>query len=55
MENRMISLERNTNETQIELTLNLDGEPLQARRFHIQCVAGRVRMHLPAATALLGS
>ena len=25
MENRMISLERNTNETQIELTLDLDG------------------------------
>ena len=25
MENRMISLERNTNETQIDLTLDLDG------------------------------
>lgn len=37
------------------LTLNLDGEPLQARRFHVQCVAGRVRMHLPVETALLGS
>ncbi|WP_313398831.1 lipid kinase YegS [Stenotrophomonas sp.] len=35
------------------LTLNLDGEPLQARRFHVQCVAGRVRMHLPAKTPLL--
>lgn len=35
------------------LTLNLDGEPLQARRFHVQCVAGRVRMHLPATTSLL--
>lgn len=30
------------------LTLNLDGEPVAARRFRIDCVAGRVRMHLPA-------
>lgn len=30
------------------LTLNLDGEPLQARAFHIECVASRLRMHLPA-------
>jgi lipid kinase YegS len=35
------------------MTLNLDGEPLQARRFHVRCVPGRVRMHLPADTALL--
>ena len=28
MENRMISLERNTNETQIDLTLDLDGSGL---------------------------
>ena len=34
-------------------TLNLDGEPLQARRFDVQCVPARVRMHLPASTALL--
>ncbi|HIE5356319.1 TPA: lipid kinase YegS [Stenotrophomonas maltophilia] len=35
------------------LTLNLDGEPVQARRFRIDCVAGRVRMHLPADCPLL--
>ncbi|WP_269792762.1 lipid kinase YegS [Stenotrophomonas sp. Iso1] len=35
------------------MTLNLDGEPLQARHFHIQCVAARVRMHLPLETPLL--
>ena len=29
------------------LTLNLDGEPLQARMFRIDCVAARLRMHLP--------
>ena len=29
------------------LTLNLDGEPVQATRFRIDCVPGRVRMHLP--------
>ena len=34
------------------LTLNLDGEPVQSRRFRIECVAGRVRMHLPAPCAL---
>ena len=42
-------------EAEQPLTLNLDGEPLQARRFHIQCVAGRVRLHLPAHTPLLGA
>ncbi|HGK7303828.1 TPA: lipid kinase YegS [Stenotrophomonas maltophilia] len=36
------------------LTLNLDGEPVQAQRFRIDCVAGRVRMHLPAGCDLLG-
>ena len=41
-------------EAEQPMTLNLDGEPLQARRFHVQCVAGRVRLHLPAGTALLG-
>lgn len=30
------------------MTLNLDGEPVQATRFRIACVGGRVRMHLPA-------
>jgi len=35
------------------LTLNLDGEPVQARHFRIDCVPGRVRMHLPADCALL--
>ena len=29
-------------------TLNLDGEPVQSRRFRVDCVPGRVRMHLPA-------
>lgn len=36
------------------LTLNLDGEPVQARHFRIECVASRVRMHLPPGSALLG-
>lgn len=35
------------------LTLNLDGEPMQARHFRIDCIPGRVRMHLPAGTVLL--
>ena len=30
------------------LTLNLDGEPVQGTAFRIECVPGRVRMHLPA-------
>ncbi len=29
------------------LTLNLDGEPVQATRFRIECAPGRLRMHLP--------
>ncbi|MHC1662071.1 lipid kinase YegS [Stenotrophomonas maltophilia] len=37
------------------LTLNLDGEPVQARRFRIDCVVGRVRMHLPADCPLLAT
>ncbi|SFR89536.1 lipid kinase YegS [Stenotrophomonas maltophilia] len=37
------------------LTLNLDGEPVQARRFRIDCVAGRVRMHLPDDCPLLAT
>lgn len=30
------------------LTLNLDGEPVEATRFRIDCVPARLRMHLPA-------
>lgn len=37
------------------LTLNLDGEPVEARHFRIDCVPGRIRMHLPDATSLLGN
>lgn len=37
------------------LTLNLDGEPVAASRFRIECVPGRVRMHLPADCPLLGN
>lgn len=35
------------------LTLNLDGEPVASRRFRVECVPGRVRMHLPADCPLL--
>jgi len=35
------------------LTLNLDGEPVESTRFHIDCVARRVRMHLPPGCPLL--
>ena len=34
-------------------TLNLDGEPLQAGRFRVDCVPGRLRMHLPPQSPLL--
>jgi lipid kinase YegS len=34
--------------------LNLDGEPVESTRFRVDCVAHRVRMHLPAGCALLG-
>ena len=34
------------------LTLNLDGEPVASRRFRVDCVAGRVRMHQPLACPL---
>ena len=37
------------------LTLNLDGEPLQARAFRIECVPGRLRMHLPPDSPLLAA
>jgi lipid kinase YegS len=36
------------------LTLNLDGEPVESRHFRIDCVPGRVRMHLPQDSPLLG-
>lgn len=36
------------------LTLNLDGEPVASTRFRIECVARRVRMHLPPGCPLLG-
>lgn len=35
------------------LTLNLDGEPVTATRFRIECVPARVRVHLPDACPLL--
>lgn len=34
-------------------TLNLDGEPVQARRFRLHCHPGRLRMHLPDDSPLL--
>ncbi|MBD9479296.1 lipid kinase YegS [Pseudoxanthomonas sp. PXM02] len=34
------------------MTLNLDGEPVKSRRFRIDCVPDRVRMHLPAICPL---
>lgn len=35
------------------LSLNLDGEPVHARHFRIDCVPARVRMHLPPGCPLL--
>lgn len=40
-------------ESDAPFVLNLDGEPLEARRFKIECVAGRVRMHLPEDCPLI--
>lgn len=37
------------------LTLNLDGEPVESAHFRIECVPGRVRMHVPATSVLLRS
>ena len=37
------------------LTLNLDGEPVQAMTFRIECMPKRVRMHLPADCPLRGN
>lgn len=42
-------------QTQVPLTLNLDGEPRAAQRFLISCVPSRVRMHLPPGCPLLGT
>lgn len=41
-------------EADAPLTLNLDGEPVAARRFRVDCVPGRLRMHLPADCPLRG-
>lgn len=35
------------------MTINLDGEPVEGRRFRVDAVARRLRMHLPAGCALL--
>ena len=37
------------------LTLNLDGEPVQAMTFRIECMPSRVRMHLPPDCPLLAN
>ncbi|HWS78070.1 MAG TPA: lipid kinase YegS [Thermomonas sp.] len=42
-------------ESSLPLTLNLDGEPVQATSFRVECVPGRVRMHLPADCPLRGN
>ncbi len=41
-------------ESEQPLTLNLDGEPLESIRFRVDCVARRLRMHLPPTCPLLG-
>lgn len=41
-------------DTDQALTLNLDGEPVESRHFRIECVPGRVRMHVPHDSILLG-
>lgn len=54
-----VALRRGLHWVEIEaaqpLTLNLDGEPVQATRFRIECIPGRVRMHLPADCPLRGN
>ncbi|UNK41934.1 lipid kinase YegS [Luteimonas sp. S4-F44] len=42
-------------EADAPLTLNLDGEPHASRRFAVECVAGRIRMHLPEDCPLRGA
>lgn len=61
-EGRLAALDRVAVRTQLPwleiealapFTLNLDGEPVTASRFRVECVPGRVRMHLPAKCPLL--
>jgi lipid kinase YegS len=40
-------------ETTQPLTLNLDGEPVESRRFRVDCVPARLRMHLSPDCPLL--
>ena len=40
-------------EAELPLTLNLDGEPVQARHFRIDCVPGRVNLHVALDSPLL--
>lgn len=40
-------------EAEAPLTLNLDGEPVQARHFRIDCVPGRVNLHVALDSPLL--
>ncbi len=40
-------------EADVPLTLNLDGEPVQARHFRIDCVPGRVNLHVALDSPLL--
>jgi lipid kinase YegS len=42
-------------ESPAPLTFNLDGEPLEATRCRIECVAGRLQVHLPADCPLRGN
>ncbi|MDO5505268.1 MAG: lipid kinase YegS [Pseudoxanthomonas suwonensis] len=39
--------------TPVPLTLNLDGEPVDADQFRIDCVPARLRLHLPPDSPLL--
>ena len=40
-------------EAELPLTLNLEGEPVQARHFRIDCVPGRVNLHVALDSPLL--
>lgn len=40
-------------DAEVPLTLNLDGEPVQARHFRIDCVPGRVNLHVALDSPLL--
>ncbi|MCD9030079.1 lipid kinase YegS [Luteimonas sp. BDR2-5] len=42
-------------EGEAPLTLNLDGEPVRARRFALACAPRRLRMHLPPGCRLLAA